>query len=68
MSVKPKSEDFLHIGKQMKKHFTPNHSYEVIASRLGISKSMAQYHALVALGKLIYGLRQIYREPHGRTD
>lgn len=61
MALRPTWAVYHQLGEELSKQLNPNCTYEEIGASLGISKQKAYHEAMVALGKLAYQLRLIFR-------
>jgi hypothetical protein len=58
MSLPMKSNQFLNLGRQWSRRVPTYVSLDEVGRRMGMTKQMAWYESNVALGKIIYRLRQ----------
>ncbi len=59
MSIRPSWEVYHQLGEKFCQHLEPNFTFQEIGDNLGISKQKAYHECMVALGKLVYGLRKL---------
>ncbi len=62
MALRPSWEVYHRLGEEMSRHLKPNYTYEEIGACLGVSKQKAYHEAMVALGKLAYQLKKIFKQ------
>ncbi len=61
-ALKPTNDSYLQIGRHLQRRLPTFCTYYQIARELGTKPGMAQYEALVALGKLVFRLVHTARE------
>ncbi len=66
MAFKPTWAFYHRLGEQYAAHLQPNYSFAEIGREIGVSKQKAYHECMVALGKLVYGLKKTTsNEAHG---